>query len=97
MQAAGKEFKAGASRGRPFEDFWKGGKTRYIPLHPVPGGLILDYMEESGHGNDLGDPLFRPIRNNRTGTLVKAITEDMIYKLVRLFGSAAIQDWGPMR
>jgi integrase/recombinase XerD len=26
----------------------KGGKTRYIPLHPAAGGLIQDYLEESG-------------------------------------------------
>jgi integrase len=45
-------------------------------------------MEESGHGDDLGGPLFRPIRNNRTGTLVKAITADMIYKLVRFYSAA---------
>jgi site-specific recombinase XerD len=30
----------------------KGGKTRYIPLRPAAGGLILDYLEEMGHGTD---------------------------------------------
>jgi site-specific recombinase XerD len=66
----------------------KGGKTRYIPLHPATGGLILDYMEVSDHGNDLGGPLFRPIRNNRTSILGKAITADMVYKLVRFYSAA---------
>lgn len=66
----------------------KGGKTRYIPLHPAAGGLILDYLEEMGHGADLGGPLFRLIRNNRTGTLNKAITADMVYKLVRSYSAA---------
>ena len=40
----------------------KGGKTRYIPLHPAAGGLILDYLEASGHGFDLSGALFRPMR-----------------------------------
>jgi site-specific recombinase XerD len=66
----------------------KGGKTRYIPLHPAAGGLILDYLEASGHGLDLAGALFRPIRNNRTGTLHTAITADMIYKLVRKYSAA---------
>ena len=73
----------------------KGGKTRYIPLHPAAGGLILDYLEASGHGFDLAGALFRPIRNNRTGTLHTAITADMVYKLVRcVFCCAGIQDRG---
>jgi site-specific recombinase XerD len=65
----------------------KGGKTRYIPLHPAAGGLVLEYLEELGHGADLAGPLFRPIRNNRTGTMNKAITADMVYKLVRAYSS----------
>ena len=32
--------------------------------------------------------LFRPIRNNRTGELDKAITPDGIYKLVRAYSAA---------
>ena len=66
----------------------KGGKTRYIPLHPAAGGLVVDYLEASGHGFDLVGALFRPIRNNRTGTLHTAITADMIYKLVRTYSTA---------
>lgn len=66
----------------------KGGKTRNIPLHPAAGGLVLDYLEASGHGFDLAGALFRPIRNNRTGTLLTAITADMIYKLVRTYSTA---------
>ncbi len=30
----------------------KGGKTRYVPLHPAAGGLITDYLEAAGHGAD---------------------------------------------
>jgi site-specific recombinase XerD len=63
----------------------KGGKTRYIPLHPAAGGLIADYLEQAGHGIDTNGALFRPIRNNRTGSLNQAITPDAVYKIVRTY------------
>ncbi len=61
----------------------KGGKTRYLPLHPGTNGLINDYLDAAGHGLDEGGALFRPVRNNRTGTLEGAITADGVYRLVR--------------
>jgi hypothetical protein len=33
----------------------------------VGGGRIRDYLEAVGRGDDEQGPLFRPIRNNRTG------------------------------
>jgi integrase/recombinase XerD len=63
----------------------KGGKTRYLPLHPGTNGLITDYLDAAGHGEDEAGALFRPIRNNRTGRLEQAITPDGIYKLVRAY------------
>ena len=36
------------------------------------GGRIHDYLEAAGHGDDEQGPLFRPIRNNRTGRIDKA-------------------------
>jgi integrase/recombinase XerD len=47
----------------------KGGKTRYLPLHPGTNGLINDYLDAAGHGADESGALFRPIRNNRTAGL----------------------------
>jgi site-specific recombinase XerD len=61
----------------------KGGKTRYLPLHPGTNGLITDYLDAAGHGTDDNGALFRPIRNNRTGQLEGAITADGVYRLVR--------------
>jgi integrase/recombinase XerD len=61
----------------------KGGKTRYVPLHPGTHGLINDYLDAAGHGLDEGGALFRPVRNNRTGKLEGAITADGVYRLVR--------------
>jgi integrase/recombinase XerD len=65
----------------------KGEKTRYVPLHPAASGLILGYLEVAGHGPDDTAALFRPVRNNRTGRLHKAITPDGIYKLVRKYSA----------
>jgi len=65
----------------------KGGKTRYIPLHAAASGLILDYLKAVGHGDDDSGALFRPVRNNTTGTLDNAITPDGIYRLVRHYSA----------
>lgn len=66
----------------------KGGKTRYLPLHPGTNALIHDYLDAAGHGGDDGGALFRPVRNNRTGRLDAAITPDGVYKLVRAYSVA---------
>ncbi len=65
----------------------KGGKTRYLPLHPGTNALIHDYLEMAGHGTDEANALFRPVRNNRTGRLERAITADGVYKLVRIYSA----------
>jgi integrase/recombinase XerD len=65
----------------------KGGKMRYLPLHPSTGGLLHDYLEAAGHGADEDGALFRPIRNNRTGRLDQAVTPDGVYKLVRTYSA----------
>ncbi len=61
----------------------KGGKTRYLPLHPGTNALVHDYLDAAGHGADEAGALFRPLRNNRTGKLEGAITADGVYKLVK--------------
>jgi integrase len=66
----------------------KGGKTRYVPLHPGTNALIHEYLEAAGHGEDESGALFRPVRNNTTGRLDKAITPDGVYKLVRTYSAA---------
>ena len=60
----------------------KGSKTRYVPLHPAAGGLILDYLEADGRGEDASGALFRAVRGP-AGGMAKAITADAIYKIVR--------------
>jgi site-specific recombinase XerD len=66
----------------------KGGKTRYLPLHPGTNELITDYLEIAGHGTDENGALFRPVRNNRTGRLERTITADGVYRLVRGYSAA---------
>jgi integrase/recombinase XerD len=63
----------------------KGGKTRYLPLYAGTNGLINSYLHAAGHGEEDAGALFRPLRNNRTGRLDKAIAPDGIYKLVRSY------------
>jgi site-specific recombinase XerD len=61
----------------------KGGKTRYVPLHPGTAGVLTEYLEALGHGNDPSAPLFQPIKNNvhqRTG---EPLTTDGVYKTVK--------------
>lgn len=56
---------------------------RNIPLHPGTQELLTDYLEASGHVHEKTGALFRPIRNNRTGELDRALSTDGVYKLVR--------------
>lgn len=64
----------------------KGGKTRYLPLHPVAAERIHAYLEkdnkrEPGHG-----PLFRSIRGRTTGV---GISANGIYTVVAQWAKAA--------
>ncbi len=60
----------------------KGGKTRYVPLHPAASGLIHDYLADAGHDlQDMG-ALFRSVSNNHQKESQKAITPDAVYKMV---------------
>jgi integrase/recombinase XerD len=72
----------------------KGDKTRYVPLHPAAGERIHEYLEAAGHGADAKGHLFRPIRNNRTGRLDRAMTPDGVYKLVRGYAAELGLDIG---
>lgn len=50
--------------------------------------LIHEYVEAAGHGNDDNGALFRPLRNNATGDLDRALTPDGVYKLVRAYSTS---------
>ncbi|MBX3685863.1 MAG: tyrosine-type recombinase/integrase, partial [Rhodocyclaceae bacterium] len=65
----------------------KGGKLRFLPLHPVAAERLHAYLEASGHhvGQEKA-PLFVPLRGRRTGT---GLTADGIYAVVGTYASAA--------
>lgn len=66
----------------------KGGKTRYVPLHPAAGGLIVDYLEAAGHGSEDTGALFRPLHRGRIEGSQKALTPDAVYKIVRGYSAS---------
>ena len=73
----------------------KGGKIRNIPLHPSTNELLLSYLGASGHAQDKDGALFRPIRNNRTGTVDRALSTDGVYKIMRAYLIGLRIDGGP--
>lgn len=65
----------------------KGGKLRYVPLHPGTAEVIDAYLQTAGHASDALGALFRPIKNNVHGDKRASVTADGIYKM--LVGYAA--------
>ena len=60
-------------------------KIRFVPVHPMALRLIGKYLEAGKHGGgvsheNLDSPLFRPVANNRTGTLDKHLDPGSIYR-----------------
>ena len=51
----------------------KRGKIRFVPAHMQAQRLIESYLLMAGHGEDNDGPLFRPVRNNRTGELERPL------------------------
>ena len=67
----------------------KGSKTRYVPVHPAALSAIDEYLDAAGHRDDRTGPLFRPVKNNTTGTLDAAMTGDGIYKMIKAYADTA--------
>jgi integrase/recombinase XerD len=59
-------------------------KIRFIPVHPMALRLIGEYLAMAKHGGGehkgLDEALFRPVKNNRTGTLDKHLEPGSIYR-----------------
>lgn len=60
----------------------KGGKLRYVPIHAATLSAIDEYLELAGHKEIPGAPLFRPVKNNVSGTLTEAMTPGALYDCV---------------
>lgn len=83
-----KDFKHERRGVRHLQVSGKGGKIRYVPLHPATAGLIGDYLAEAGHGDEDSGALFRPLHRSRTEGAADAITPDGLYKIVRAYSAA---------
>jgi hypothetical protein len=58
----------------------KGGKLRYVPLHPATSRRLDDYLQEVGHADKLTAPLFQALGNaSQAG---QGITADGVYKML---------------
>ena len=67
----------------------KRGKIRFVPAHAQAQRLIESYLLLAGHGDDHDGPLFRPVRNNRTGELERPLNTNSLYRnVVRKYGQA---------
>ena len=65
----------------------KGGKLRYLPMHPVALERIHAYLEASGHHlEQAASPLFMPLRGKTTGA---GLSADGIYALVGRYAKTA--------
>ena len=68
-----------------FEVHGKRDKPRFIPVAPVAQRLVTGYLELAGHRKALDSPLFRPVRNNATGNLVKPLHPSSVYQDIVMF------------
>jgi type I restriction enzyme, R subunit len=68
----------------------KGDKVRYLPLHVLAQRLITSYLGASRHAGDLHGPLFRPIKNNRTGILARPLHPASVYRNIVQHYAAAL-------
>ena len=55
-------------------------KIRYVEVEPITQHYLELYLRDSGHGDDLPSPLFRPVRNRSTTKgLLKHINPKSVY------------------
>jgi len=60
----------------------KGRKIRFLPVHPRALARVQEYLETAGHGAEGEGPLFRPVKNNRSGRLDKPLDPSGVYRSV---------------
>jgi integrase/recombinase XerD len=55
-------------------------KERFVPVEPKTQRLLAEYLEAAGHSEQLDGALFRPMKNNATYDLSKAINPRSVYR-----------------
>lgn len=75
----------------------KGGKLRYVPLHPAAAARIEDYLAHAGHAGDKPSPLFRALRNPRAdGRLgAQGVYTNVVLHYGRALGLTDLPLFGP--
>ncbi|MEB0014571.1 tyrosine-type recombinase/integrase, partial [Glaciimonas sp. Cout2] len=76
----------------------KGGKLRYVPLHPGTAEGIDVYLQAAGHAGDSQGALFRPVKNNVHTNDRASITADGVYKMLAGYATSlniAVAGFGP--
>lgn len=63
-----------------FRVLGKGGRIRYVPVHPQTLERIDDYLDRGGHVADLNGPLFRTVRDTRSIDAARPLSGHAIYK-----------------
>lgn len=63
----------------------KGGKTRYIPLHPGSAESINHYLQATGEERNPSSPLFQPVKDNTGRKKNEPMTTDGVYKMVQKY------------
>jgi len=58
----------------------KRGKVRLVPVHVLAQRLIEEYLARADHAADNAGPVFRPVTNNRTGELDRALDPASVYR-----------------
>ena len=65
----------------------KRAKIRFVPVNAAAQRTIEEYLALAGHRGDLEGPLFRPVKNNRTGRLDRPLDPASVYRnIVRKYG-----------
>ncbi|MGH7068506.1 MAG: tyrosine-type recombinase/integrase [Acetobacteraceae bacterium] len=65
----------------------KRAKIRFVPVNAAAQRTIEDYLALAGHRADAEGPLFRPVKNNRTGRLDRPLDPASVYRnIVRKYG-----------
>jgi integrase/recombinase XerD len=66
----------------------KGGKIRYLPLHPATAEHIDAYLQNTTHRADPSGALFRPTQKTVNQNTDAGITADGVYRMLKRYAAA---------